>query len=266
MHPGVEQVLGSIARFTEVCRDDARVVAAFLGGSWARGEADAWSDLDLGVIVTDEAYEEFVAECRDFLARLGEPLFLEHFGRPYNVFFILSDGTEGELAIGRVGDFLHIHGGPYRTLLDRQDVLAGVVFLWETADPEDQREELRRLVTWFWHDLSHFVTAIGRGQLWWAQGQLESLRRSCVDLLRLQANFSASLESYDKLDKAVPPAALDPLRDTIVPLDRAALVDAAGKLVSLFQQSAQPLAHAHSVMYPERLAGLMLRHFARINT
>lgn len=264
MHPGVEQVQASIARFTEVCRDDARIVAAFLGGSWARDEADAWSDLDLGVIVTDEAYEEFVAECGDFLARLGEPLFLEHFGRPYNVFFILSDGTEGELSIGRSGDFLHIHGGPYRMLLDKQDVLAGVAFPWETVDPEEQREELRRLVTWFWHDLSHFVTAIGREQLWWAQGQLESLRRSCVDLLRLQADFSASLESYDKLDKVVPPAALEPLRDTVVPLDRAALVNAAGKLVSLFQQLARPLANTHDVTYPERLADLMLRHFERV--
>ena len=264
MHPGVDQVQASIERFTVVCRADARIVAAFLGGSWARDEADAWSDLDLGVIVTDEAYAGFVAGRGDFIARWGEPLFLEHFGRPYNVFFILSDGTEGELAIGRGGDFLHIHGGPYRVLLDRQDVLAGVAFPWETADPEEQREELRRLVTWFWHDLSHFVTAIGRGQLWWAQGQLESLRRSCVDLLRLQADFSAPLESYDKLDTAVSPAALDPLRDTIAPLDGAALVDAAGKLLSLFQQLARPLADTHGVTYPERLVDLMLRHFERV--
>ena len=34
---------------------DERVVAAFLGGSYARGTADAYSDLDLYLITTDEA-------------------------------------------------------------------------------------------------------------------------------------------------------------------------------------------------------------------
>src|SRR6266699_2767360 len=46
-------------RFVEACQADERVVAAFLGGSYARGAADAYSDLDFGLITTDEAYEDF---------------------------------------------------------------------------------------------------------------------------------------------------------------------------------------------------------------
>lgn len=63
----------------------------------------------------------------------------------------------------------------------------------------------------------------------------------------------------------VQPAALEPLRDTVVPLDPAELVNAAGKLVSLVQQAARPLANTHGVTYPERLADLMLRHFERVS-
>ena len=39
-----------IPRFVAACRADERVVAAFLGGSYARGTADAYSDLDLSLI------------------------------------------------------------------------------------------------------------------------------------------------------------------------------------------------------------------------
>ncbi len=38
-------------RFVAIYQADERVVAAFLGGSYARGAADAYSDLDLGLMV-----------------------------------------------------------------------------------------------------------------------------------------------------------------------------------------------------------------------
>ena len=64
---------GFLSRFVAACRADDRVVAAFLGGSYARGAADAHSDLDLTLITTDAAYEEFLAARADFMRGLGEP-------------------------------------------------------------------------------------------------------------------------------------------------------------------------------------------------
>ena len=69
-------------RFVAACQADARVVAAFLRGSYARGTTDAYSDLDLGLITTDEAYEYFFAGREAFIRLLGEPLFLETFDNP----------------------------------------------------------------------------------------------------------------------------------------------------------------------------------------
>jgi predicted nucleotidyltransferase len=40
-------------RFTEICQEDDRVLAAFLGGSYARGATDPYSDLDLYIITTE---------------------------------------------------------------------------------------------------------------------------------------------------------------------------------------------------------------------
>ena len=90
-----------INRFVAACEADERVVAAFLGGSYARGTADAYSDLDLGLITTDDAYEDFLAGREAFIRLLGEPVFLESFGLAHIAFFIFADVTECELALGR---------------------------------------------------------------------------------------------------------------------------------------------------------------------
>ena len=48
-----------------------RVVAAFLGGSFAREAGDAYSDLDLNVITADAAYDDFFAGRAAFIRQLG---------------------------------------------------------------------------------------------------------------------------------------------------------------------------------------------------
>src|SRR3954469_14359966 len=73
-------------RFVAACQADDQVVAAFIGGSYAIGTADAYSDLDLCVITTDAAYEAFFADRATFLRQLGELVFLEEFRLP-NVTF-----------------------------------------------------------------------------------------------------------------------------------------------------------------------------------
>src|SRR5262245_43209218 len=98
--------------FVAACRADDRVVAALLGGSHARGDADAYSDLDFGLVTTDAAYEDFLAGREAFVRRLGEPVFVETFGSSRYVFFILPDGAECELAVGRESAFTHIQSGP----------------------------------------------------------------------------------------------------------------------------------------------------------
>src|SRR4029453_1373724 len=108
MHPNNHQVC--MNRFVAACQADERVVAATLYGSYARGAADAYSDLDLGLITTDAAYEDFVAGREAFIRLLGEPLLLEDFDLPNLVFCIFLDGVEVELALGHESQFDPNHG------------------------------------------------------------------------------------------------------------------------------------------------------------
>jgi hypothetical protein len=67
-------------RFVAACQADERVLPAFLHGSYVKGTVDAYCDLDLGLITTDEAYVDFNAGREAFIRLLGEPVFLEDFG------------------------------------------------------------------------------------------------------------------------------------------------------------------------------------------
>ena len=105
---------------------------------------------------------------------------------------------------------------------------------------------------------------MGRGQLWWAYGQLESLRRSCIDLARLRQDFRAPLETYDKIDKTVPSAQLAPLAGTFGPMERNAMLAAVEAITAFYRNLARPLAQAHNIPYPEQLDQLKSARLAAL--
>ena len=246
-----------IDRFVAACQADERVVAAFLGGSYARGTADSYSDLDLYLVTTDEAYNDFFAGREAFMRLLGEPVFLEDF-RDFGfdlICFIFADGTEGELGLGDESHLHSIHGGPYRVLLDKKDILAGAVFPGYEPTQHEQIEKLRRMINWFWHDLHHhFITPLARAQLWSAYGALEDLRLTCLNLVRLRQNFQAEAEGYEKVEQAVPVEQLAPLQPTFCLMERDAMLRTALIIVRFYQELAPPLAKAHGIPYSADLA------------
>jgi hypothetical protein len=246
-----------LTRFVQASAADDRIVAAFLRGSHARGEADEFSDLDLGLITTDESYEDVAADRAAFVRRLGEPLFLEDFGLEGIVFATLADGTELELSFAREGGLDEIDEGQHRTLLDKTGILEGVTFREYQPHAAEQVEELRRILFWFWHDLSHFMAALGRGQLWWAAGQLEALRRYCVNLARIEAGVEAQEEAYEKLDLEISTAGLSSLRSTFCPMEEGAMLGAALDIVGFIRDRAPGAARAHGLAYPVELERLL---------
>jgi predicted nucleotidyltransferase len=247
-------------RFVAACQTDKRVAAAFLGGSYAQGTNDEYSDLDLYLITMDEGYDDFFANREAFLRQLGDLVFSEDF-QEYGfdlITFLFAAGTEGELGLGRASHFTHIHGGPYRVLLDKLGCLSGVVFPWREPAQTEQIEILRRLVSWFWHDLSHhFITPLARGQLWSAYGALEELRLSCVNLARLRHNFQAAAEGYEKVEQALPVEVLAPLQATCCPREREAMLQAAHLLAQFYQELAPSLAQDYGIAYSTDLARIV---------
>jgi predicted nucleotidyltransferase len=250
-----------VERFVKACQADERVVAAFLGGSVAKGYADAYSDVDLCVITTDGSFEDFYQARESFLRALGELVFLEDFGTPNTVFYIFADDTEGELNFYSESRLNEIHSGPFRTLLDKKAILEGAVFAEGEPSSANQVEKVRRQVQWFWHELSHFITAMQRGQIWWAQGQLEALRSICVNLARLRHNIldaDVGEEPYFKIEKVMPVKQLSLLKETFCPLEKEEMLKAGLILVRFYLEVAPPLAKMHGIKYSHELERVML--------
>jgi len=105
--------------------------------------------------------------------------------------------------------------------------------------------------------MAHFIAGLDRGQLWWAGGQLDELRRYCANLARLRADFSGHLDAFDKLDLVVPAAELAPLAATYVSHDRAAMLTAARTMADYYRAVASDLAAAHDIPYPTELEAVM---------
>lgn len=254
-------------RFIAACQSDERVLAAFLSGSYARGAADAYSDLDFGLITADEAYDDFLAERVAFIRQLGEPIFLEDYqgeGRTF-LFAIFPDGTEVELGLGRESHFTDLYSGPYKVLLDKKGILAEAVFTWHEPPQAEQMETLHGLIYWFWHNLSHhFINPLARGQLWSAYGALEDLRRACIDIARLRQDFSMRAEGYERLEQAVPVEQLSPLQPTFCPMEREAMLRAALIIVRFYRNTVPSLAQAHNIPYPAELAQVISGQLERL--
>lgn len=250
-----------IARFVAACSADDRIVAAFLHGSYARGEADGHSDLDLALVTTDDARAQVWSDRADLIHRLGQPLFLEDFGSDVTCFFVLADGTEGELSIGRESRPQEIHEGAFQILLDKKGILTNSTFPAHHPDPAEQTEALRRILFWFWHELSHLTAALGRGQLWWAYGQLDAMRGMCVNLTRIEQGVPALEEPYEKVDRAISMTELSALRSTFCPMERGAMVQAGRDILRFYRERAPLVAQARGVPYPAELDRLMSERF-----
>lgn len=65
-----------IAQATSILSADARVVAAWLAGSLGRGDADAYSDVDLWVVVRDDDIVAVRDGRRQFVEVLGPPVLI----------------------------------------------------------------------------------------------------------------------------------------------------------------------------------------------
>lgn len=250
-----------MTRFIAACQADDRIVAAALGGSYAEGKTDQYSDLDLFFITTDEAYENFITTRERFIRLLGEPLFYEGFGQPNGYNIIYSNGAEAEVYFYPESKLQGINWGFIRILLDKKGILTGVIFPKPAADLSIQVTVLRQQIDWFWHDLSHFIKAMARGQLWFAYGELEFIRRICVNLARFNYNFSDPYlgeEPYFKVDEILPNEQLLPLMETCCPLEYNAMLQAGTAIFRYYQAVVPTLARAHSIPYPVDLERMML--------
>jgi hypothetical protein len=181
-------------RLEAACRaamDDPEVLGMTLGGSFVEGEPDQVSDLDLRVVVEDEALDSMLARRGDLAERAG-PLVAAfhggHVGDERLLITLYDDLVHVDYAIIPISEVAaHNHGRAAHVLWER-DRRVSEQLPGEPAD--DTAADLAwmeaRMWTWVWYTHSKIL----RGELYEALDALNSLR--VWVLFRLTA-FTAGL-------------------------------------------------------------------------
>ncbi len=269
-----------IAKAREVLSEDERVLAAYLVGGFAVGMGDAFSDVDLHILIADEAADGMAAAWRDFVQGIAPTVSAEAFGA-------WNPARPRSQAIGGVcitPDWLHfdVVFRPASTV-DAQ-AIEGMVPLLDKAgllpSSPTQRPDRRgepfypeAAVSMFLYMLGNVVAAIGRDEPIPASNGVIMLRDVCLVGLLLaeqglastrEANignpfpFTKRLRSYLTDEQNATLESLPPVAPSIE-----SVIDGYVALAEIFIPRAKRLAEATGTRWPVEFERASVSYFEK---
>ena len=216
------------------------MVGLVVGGSLAHGAADFYSDVDLYMVVQDEAFVEIFAERDTMVEAVGSPLF----------------GFAVDPAPGGSTDHIVVYEGPLKfdfmylkasdlkpdpkwaccaVLKDATGQVRDVVTRSEgLAPPQPTAVELLDLNQKFWTWCWYVFGKIVRGELWEALDGIHDIR-SLVLVPLLDWAAERPHEGYRRLERKVGPEAASRLMATVAAVESQALYAALRAEMELFR-------------------------------
>lgn len=175
-----------LGRITAELDAEPRVTAAWLSGSFGRGEDDAWSDFDLHVAVDDEAFPAFLRERDDWYRRIGLPVLVQpdmpSSTQPESRYqlVVYPGPVEVDWIVGPASQA--VRPRETRMLLGRGEVAVVIPPSLPTAE---RRAKAGEALVFFWAMAPIAVKYAGRGESRRASHQIDLLTGAFVLLWRL---------------------------------------------------------------------------------
>jgi lincosamide nucleotidyltransferase len=180
-----------VAQVRQLCREDERVVAAWMYGSFAQGEGDAYSDIEFCIYLEDGAYDAF--DPAQWVSQVAPVAlyFVNEFGTGTAIFENLVRGEfhfERAADIAKVRDLKQTEGFPAAEAMlihDRTGELTG--HLRHISGPGPDRSAAEQ-VAWLFHSYLNWMlfgaSVLARGEraraleiLWFVQRYLLQFAR-----------------------------------------------------------------------------------------
>lgn len=154
-----------LVRVVESCARDLRIRGLWLGGSLARGVADAGSDLDTIVAVADHRFEDFAGGWREWLHAIEPTLLAQELpGMPGSFIATTADCLRLDLVAERTSQ---LSSTPYRArlvLIDRDGLDAQIPE--PVVRPGPDPEVIASLVEEFYRQQAIFPAAVVARRDW----------------------------------------------------------------------------------------------------
>ncbi len=151
-------------RVVDQAKSDERIRALWLSGSLARGVADAGSDLDVIVAVSDDVFDEFARGWRDWLAAITPTAIARPLpGAPGSFYSTTVDGSRLDVVaepVGRVGT----HHRQRLVVFDRDNLDSTVPQPDPPPGPDTDR--IRDLIEEFFRQQAIFPAAVLAREDW----------------------------------------------------------------------------------------------------
>lgn len=152
-----------IARLKAKAQEDPRIRAAWLAGSFGKGMADRWSDVDAHLLVEASCLADFKEGAQRWLAEIRPLVFLRWMfeGRMVNAMTDEAMRLDVWLHGGERGE---PRAGEACILYAQEDALRWQARAGEALSPDDARAQLRRAVPEFWRCLAMLPVVPGRDE------------------------------------------------------------------------------------------------------
>ena len=233
------------------------VVAVWLDGSRARGDADAYSDVDLGVAVTDEGIGDFVRALADLISTSCDVALVKQAGRLLNV--VTREWVRADIVVRTVSEVAGGIVGPVELLYDEIGVVRRV------DDPKGPPRPVRvhELISEFLRFLGLLPVAVARREWVGAYIATGAMTSQVAELMQLHngtQRVGGALRLSERLTEAQRQAIsqLPPLRP-----DGDSVVAVQSTLAAVFLPLARQVAGSTGAAYPAAAEEAVLAHLRR---
>lgn len=241
---------------------DTRIKAAWLEGSFGRGNPDRYSDLDFHFLLVETALPAFKADVEAWLSTI-RPLVLCNFlfeGRMINT--LTHDGLRIDLWL-HTEDRVTLDPSKARVIFNRG---ASIHFAPETAraDPFAVAQRLERQTKEFWRCIALLPSVIGRNELITAFLGLTIETDIVTDIL-LTGYGIARNRGVKNLNQFLPPDLRQAIEAALSlhGLLPASLTKAHLGLARIVQEQGRIIADKHQYTYPDRLEEAVLNYVSK---
>jgi hypothetical protein len=198
VRPASEKML---KRFEDAVLADPEVLGVLFTGSLGRGTSDDFSDLDIYVWLTDDAYANVVAKTRELLSSLGEIKLFFPQETWYTKALVGENWQRVDFAVRRRDE---LHAWPEmlgaQIVKEFDGVLAGVVAAAESEDATLTSAEAREEIVSAMDSQIYLAAHNARGANWSAAGEITYRLPALYEVLaRLRGHRSYGFRFVEQL-------------------------------------------------------------------
>ena len=253
--------LALLERVVEALKANLRVRAAFLRGSFYRGQPDTYSDLDLFAVAEEADAEELLELGRTILHNAGGALWVSALdAAPLRLRALFPGPLKLDLTIVTMETLPPYEG--WRILFDRDHVLRTRARTTQSFEPL-RPEHVAMVCDEFWWNMFSSVGQIKRGQLWMALHLLDVCRADLAQIMRWRRDPQHPAERYIDLERHLTAEDQQALAQSLAGYDLRAIVEALLTAADAFEPAAREVAARVGGDYPAALAHNTKHFFIR---